>query len=150
MSRRSSRRDIAAAAAELREQLRRSQRENRNLRREKEILGEAAEPLIHHAPARERFAFIHARRGRFGAKLLCRVLVTDGANYRAWVRGQHKRHDRACSDQQVMRLIVEIHTAYPAYGAERDPRAQASGCRGRPAPGGPVDAGERHRGDHEA
>ena len=68
----------------MREDLRRAKREVRALRRENEILREAAEQLIHQAPARERFAFIHARRDRFSAKLLRRVLVTDGANYRAW------------------------------------------------------------------
>jgi putative transposase len=119
MPRRLSHRDLAAAIAELREELRRSRRENRNLRRENEILREAAEPLIHHAPARERFAFIHARRDRFSVKLLCRVLVTDGANYRTWVRGQRKRRDREGDDRQLLRLIVEMHAAYPAYGAER-------------------------------
>jgi len=50
----------------LREELRRCTREVRNLRGENEILREAAEPLIHDAPARERFAFIDERRGRFG------------------------------------------------------------------------------------
>jgi transposase InsO family protein len=50
---------------------------------------------------------------------LCRVLVTDGANYRAWVRSEAKRRDRACSDEQLTRLIVEVHTAHPAYGAVR-------------------------------
>jgi transposase InsO family protein len=84
-----------------------------------EILREAAEPLIHHAPARERFAFVHALRGRFSAKLLCRVLVTDGANYRAWVRAEHKRQDRAYDDERLIELITEVHTAFPAYGAER-------------------------------
>lgn len=81
MSRRSSRCDLAVA--ELRGELRRSQRENRNLRRENEVLREAAAPLIHYAPARERFAFMHARRDRFGVKLPRGVLVTDGANYGA-------------------------------------------------------------------
>jgi regulator of replication initiation timing len=70
MPRRPSHRDLAAAVAELRERLRRSERENRNLRRENEVLREAAAPLIHHASARERFAFIDARRSRFGVKFL--------------------------------------------------------------------------------
>ncbi|MGH3491760.1 MAG: IS3 family transposase [Sciscionella sp.] len=103
----------------MREESRRARCEIRSLRRESEILHEAAAPLIHRAPGRERFAFIDARRGRFGVKLLCRVLVTDDANYRAWVRGQDKRRDRAHDDRQLTRLIVEIHTAHPAYGTER-------------------------------
>jgi hypothetical protein len=72
MPRRPSRDDLAVALAQAREELRRSRRENRNLRRENQVLREAAEPLIHHAPARERFTFIHERRDRFSAKLLCR------------------------------------------------------------------------------
>lgn len=51
-------------------------------------LREIAEPLIHHAAARDRFAFIHARRDRFGAERLCRVLLTDSGNYFAWVRAR--------------------------------------------------------------
>jgi hypothetical protein len=86
MPRRSSHHDLAAAVAELREELRIRRRENRNPRRENEVLREAAEPLVHHVRARDRFVFIHARRDRFGVKLLCRVLVTDGADYRARVR----------------------------------------------------------------
>ena len=101
-------RNYAAASGEI-----------RNLRRENGIVREAAEPLIDHAPARERFAFIHALRDQFGAKLLCRVLVSDGANYRARVRAEHKRPDRAYDDERLTELITEIHTAYPAYGAER-------------------------------
>lgn len=58
----------------------------RNLRLENEILREAADPLIHQAPARERFAFVYARRVRFSVKLLCTVLVTDRGSYYAWVR----------------------------------------------------------------
>jgi transposase InsO family protein len=119
MSRRSSRRDLAATIAELREELRCGQRENRSLRRENEILRQAAEPLIHHAPARERFAFIHTRRDRFSAKQLCRVLVTDGANYRAWVRAEARRLERKLDDRELTEWIVEIHTVHPAYGAER-------------------------------
>lgn len=116
---RSSHRDLAAVVAELREDLRRCERDNEKLRRENEILREAAAPLIHHAPARERFEFIHARRDRFAAKLLCRVLITDGANYRAWVRGQCRRRDREHDDLQLLQLVVEVHTAQPAYGAAR-------------------------------
>ena len=63
--------------------------------------------------------FIHARRDRFGVKLLCRVLVADGADYRARVRARAKRRDRAYDDRRLTELITEIHTARPAYGAER-------------------------------
>jgi hypothetical protein len=45
-----------------------------------EELREAVAPLIHQATARERFAFIHAHRGRFGLRRLCRVLVAGSAN----------------------------------------------------------------------
>lgn len=84
MPRRSSRRELSATVAALLSELRCCRREIRNLRCESEILREAAATLIHQAEARERFAFIHARRGRFAVKLMCRVLVTDSANYRAW------------------------------------------------------------------
>ncbi len=83
MPRRPSRDDLVVALAQVREELRRSRREDRNLRRENQILRDVAEPLMHHAPARERLMFLHERRDRFSAKLPCRVLVTDGANYRA-------------------------------------------------------------------
>lgn len=119
MPRRSNRDDLAVALAEAREELRRSWRENRNLRREVQVLREAAEPLIHHAPARERFAFIHERRDRFSGRLLCRVLVTDGANYRAWVRGLHKRRDRQLNERRLTALVFEVHATYPAYGVIR-------------------------------
>jgi len=99
--------------------LRRSPRENRMLRRENQVLREAAEPLIHRAPAGERFAFIHQRRDRFSAKLLCRVLVTDGASYRAWVRGLAKRRHRQRDERRLVELIFEVHAAHPAYGAMR-------------------------------
>ena len=82
MSMRSSRRDLVSALAQLRGELRRCTREVEDLRIEKEILRDAAAPLIHLASAGERFAFVHARRGRFGVKRLCRLLVTDGGNYR--------------------------------------------------------------------
>jgi len=54
------------------------------LRVENEILRAAAQPLIHHAPARERFSFVHRLRDRFGIRRLCRILVTDHSNYHAW------------------------------------------------------------------
>jgi hypothetical protein len=42
------------------------------LREENEVLREAAESLIHYAPARERFAFIHRLRDLWGSKMRCR------------------------------------------------------------------------------
>jgi hypothetical protein len=71
--------------------------------------------LIHHAAAGVRFAFIHQRRDRFSAKLLCRVLVTDSANYRAWVRSRQNRRGRQYDDLRLTELIFEVHTAHPAY-----------------------------------
>jgi hypothetical protein len=50
--------------AELRAELRRLRREFDWLRVENEVLHEAAQPLIHQAPAHERFAFIHRLRNR--------------------------------------------------------------------------------------
>jgi len=119
MPRRPTRDDLSVALAQAREELHRSRRENRMLRHENQVLREAAEPLIHRAPAEERFAFIHQRRERFSAKLLCRVLVTDGANYRAWVRGLARRRHRQHDERQLVEPIVEVHTAYLAYGAMR-------------------------------
>jgi hypothetical protein len=119
MPRRPSFRDLVSTVAELREELRRSQREAWNLRRENEVLREAAAPLIHHAPARERFAFIHARRERFSVRFMCRVLVTDRCNYHGWVRAEARRRDREYDDQRLTALIFEVHTAHPAYGVPR-------------------------------
>lgn len=76
------------------------------LRRENQVLREVAEPLIRRAPAGERVAFIHQRRDRFSAKMLCRVLVTDGANYRAWVRGLAIRRRRQHDERRLVELIV--------------------------------------------
>ncbi|HZU47684.1 MAG TPA: IS3 family transposase [Mycobacterium sp.] len=74
---------------------------------------------MHHAPARERFTFIHERRDRFSAKLLCRVLLTDGANYRAWVRSLRKRRDRQLDERRLTELIFEVRATHPAYGVLR-------------------------------
>ena len=60
---------------------------------ENEILREAAEPLIHHAPAHERFAFVHRLRERFGVRRLSRILVADHGNYHAWVRAKARRDE---------------------------------------------------------
>lgn len=119
MPRRPSIRDLASAVAELRGELRRCERENRDLRRENEVLREAAAPLIHQAAARERFAFIHARRERFSVRLLCRVLITDRCNYRGWIRALGKRREREYDDQRLTGLIFEVHMTHPAYGVPR-------------------------------
>ena len=66
-----------------------------------------------------RFRPVHARRERFSIRLLCRVLITDRCNYHGWVRAEVKRCERAYDDQQLTELIVEVHTAHPAYGAPR-------------------------------
>jgi hypothetical protein len=58
---------------------------------ENEVLHEAAEPLIHQAPARERFAFMHRLRGQFTVKRQCRIPVTDRSNYYLWTRAQTRR-----------------------------------------------------------
>lgn len=125
MSRRPNCDDLVAALARTREELRRSRRENRHLRLENQVLREAAESLIH-APARERFAFIHQRRDRFSAKLLCRVLVTDGANYRAWVRGRQKRRDGEHEEQRLTELIFEVRRIRPTARS-----APPASCNGR-------------------
>ena len=83
---RPSRRDLEAAIAQLRSEVHQHRREIKQLRIENEVLREAAEPLIHHAPARERFAFIDRLRGRFSVKRLCRILVTDCGSFYGWVR----------------------------------------------------------------
>jgi putative transposase len=118
-SRRVSRRDLEAALADARGQLRRQEREPRDLREEADVLREAAETLIHHAPARERFAFIHRFRDRFAARRICRIIATNHAGYFAPVRAEHKRTARNLEDRQLPQPITQIHTAHPAYGAQR-------------------------------
>lgn len=86
---------------------------------ENEVLREAAEPLIHRAPAHDRFAFIHQLRDRFTVKRLCRILVTDRSNYYLWTKAQQRRDARERKERESTELIIEIHTAHPAYGAER-------------------------------
>lgn len=73
---------------------------------------------IHHAPARERFAFINRLRDRFSVKRLCRVTVTDRGSFYGWVRAQSRRDQRAYDEHALTKGIVEIHTTHPAYGAE--------------------------------
>jgi transposase InsO family protein len=118
-ARRRDHRDLSATVARLRTELREQRREIQRLHVENEVLREAAVPLIHHAPARERFAFIHRLRGRFGIRRLCRILVIDHSNYHAWVRAKARRDERTIDDEELVAWILEIHTAYPAYGAER-------------------------------
>ena len=105
--------------AELRAEVRRLRVELERLRVENEVLHEAAVPLIHQAPAHERFGFIHRLRGRFTVKRLCRILVTDRSNYYVWARAEACREARAERERELFELIVEVHTAHPAYGAER-------------------------------
>ncbi len=119
MRRRPDHHELAAANARLRNELKQHRCELERLREENEILRQAAEPLIHRAPARERFAFIHRLRGKFSIKRMCRILVTDRSNFYAWVRAQALRDQREHDEQELIELITEIHTAHPAYGAER-------------------------------
>ena len=116
---RPSRRDLEAVIAQVRDELRRQRCEVKRLRVENEILREAAESLIHHAPSRERFASVHARRGRFSVYRMCQVLATDSCNYHGWVRAQARRSEREFDDRGLTQRVVEIHATHPAYGAER-------------------------------
>jgi putative transposase len=119
VSRRSGRPEPPATETQLLAELRWLRRELEHVRADNELLREAAGPLIHLAPARERFAFIHAHRGQFSLRRLCRVLITDRSNYRAWVRAQAIREERARQEAELLERIREVHTAHPAYGAER-------------------------------
>ena len=110
--------DLVAIIGSLRVELREQRREVQRLRVENEVLREAAEPLIHHAPARERFAFVDRLRARFGVRRLCRILVTDHSNYHAWVRANARRDKRRFDDQELIAWVVEVHTTHPAYGAQ--------------------------------
>lgn len=93
------RRELVAVNAELRAEVRRLRRALDRLRAENEILREAAAPLIHHAPARERFAFIHRLRDRFAVKCLCRILVTDRSNYYLWTRAESRRQEHVVRER---------------------------------------------------
>src|SRR5437588_4140509 len=119
---RPSRRDLEAVVAQLRSEVRQHRREIQHLRTENEILREAAEPLIHRAAARERFSFIDRLRDRFSVKRLCRIMITDRGSFYGWVRARARRDERAYDAQQLTMRILEIHTAFPAYGAERTTR----------------------------
>jgi putative transposase len=105
--------------ADLRAEVRRLHHQLERLRVENAVLREAAEPLIHRASAHERFAFIHRLRDRFTLKRLCRILVTDRSNYYSWTRAQERRDERERGEREFSQLIVEIHTAHPAHGAEQ-------------------------------
>ena len=100
-------------------------RENRDLRRENEVLREAAEPLIHQAAARERFAFIYVRRDRFSVRLLCRVLVTDRCNYHGWVRAAAERRVREYDEKRLTELRCTRRIRRTGY------RASPANCRHR-------------------
>jgi len=119
MARRPGHQELVTTEAQLHVQLRRLRSELEQVRTDHEILREAAAPLIHLAPARERFAFIHAQRDRSSVRRLCRVLITDRSNYRAWVHAQATREERASQEADLLARIREVHTAHPAYGAER-------------------------------
>jgi len=43
-------------------------------------------------------------------------LVTDGANYRAWVRSGEKRRRRQYDERRLIARIFEVHAAFPVYG----------------------------------
>ena len=90
----------------------------RNLRRENDVLREAAAPLIHGAPARERFAFINSHRRQFSTKLLCTVPVTDRGSYYAWVRAGHKRRNLTKPDPGATAVpdLIRRHFTAPMPG----------------------------------
>jgi transposase InsO family protein len=51
--------------------------------------------------------------------ILCKPLVTDSSNYFAWVRAGSRRRVRERDEKRLAQLITEVHTAQPAYGAQR-------------------------------
>ncbi len=71
-----SRRELEAALTDARGQLRRHKHELQTLREKADALHEAAETLIHHTPARERFTVVHELRDRFPARRICRITVS--------------------------------------------------------------------------
>ena len=119
VARRIDHRGLVTVDAELRAGVRRLRRDLERLRTENEVLHEASAPLIHQAPTRERFAFIHRLRGRFAVKRLCRIMVTDQCNYYPWTRAEARRQAHAAQERDLLGLMVEIHTAHPGYGVER-------------------------------
>ena len=71
--------------------------------------------------AGERFAFVHRLRARFGIRRLCRILVTDHSNYRAWVSANARRDERKLDDQERIVWVVEIRTTFPPMGPNVSP-----------------------------
>jgi transposase InsO family protein len=47
------------------------------------------------------------------------VLVTDRSDYHGWVRAETMRREREYDDRRPIELILEVHTAHPAYGVPR-------------------------------
>ena len=45
--------------------------------------------------------------------------MTDSCNYHGWVRARARRTERGHDGRELSHRVVEIHTTYPAYGAER-------------------------------
>jgi hypothetical protein len=55
----------------------------------------------------------------FSVKRLCRVTVADRGSFYSWIRARIRQDKRAYDERELTLRIVEIHTAHPAYGAER-------------------------------
>lgn len=91
MPSRASCRDLEAALAIAREKVRRQERELQALRGEADVLREAAQTLIHHAPARDRFEFVHGLRDRYPVSQICRIIATDHSSYFSWIRAEKNR-----------------------------------------------------------
>jgi putative transposase len=45
--------------------------------------------------------------------------VTDRRNYYLWIRAQARRTEQERQERVLTELVLEVHTAHPAYGAER-------------------------------
>ena len=130
VSRRLDRHDLLSVNAELRGELLRLRRELERLRVENEVLQEAAEPLIHRAPAHERFAFIHRLRGRFTVKRLCRILAVSRCSGKiqnarsgqriqrtAGIRHGHRKNRRQQKACQPRRHLAHQKKRQDAIGA---------------------------------
>ena len=127
MPRRTSRRDLEAALANAHGQLRRHERELQKVREEADVLREAAETLIHHAPARERFAFVHELRDRFPVRRICRIIATDHSSYFAWARAEKTRIARKLDDEQLLQLII-MASAFSRGETDESDGVGAVGC----------------------